>query len=183
MPEHLFLLPEYLSKLQEFLADLAQGIHSDSRTRQQRDKGGSVFPLFLWSFPMVSVVRTSIFTLLGLAVAFLAVPTSVSHAQTSLKAKASFTGVKAVAKYEEKGARRKFNFQIELATPGTTGVVTALGANGATAFMGTFTVNAAGVGIIDIDTTEGDAVADLNLGAPVTLSYKGQNYTARLASR
>lgn len=134
---------------------------------------------------MVSVVRTGLLTLLGLAVTFLAIPASTSHAQSaSLKTQARFNGVKAVAKYEEKGgARRKFNFQIELATPGASGTVTAVGASGDTVFMGTFTVNAGGVGIIDIDTSEGDLVADLNLGSTVKLSYKGKNYTAVLALR
>ena len=132
---------------------------------------------------MISVVRTSILTLLGLAIAFVAVPSTAAHAQTTLKTQARFTGVKAVAKYEEKGARRKFNVQLELATPGAVGSVTAIAANGQPTPMGTFTVNAAGVGIIDIDTGEGDLVADLNLGSVVTLTYKGANYTATLVRR
>ena len=130
---------------------------------------------------MISVARTSFLTLLGLAVAFLAVPSTPNYAQSaSLKVQARFTGVKAVAKYEEKGARRKFNFQIELATPGEVGTVSAIAADGSSVPMGTFTVNALGVGIIDIDTGEGDLVADLNRGSAVTLTYKGQTYTASL---
>ena len=120
--------------------------------------------------------------LLCLALVVLAVPTysMAKGGAAAVRMRAKISGIKAVAKYEERGARRKFNFQLELATPGEGGTVTAVGANGATAFMGSFVVNDLGRGIIDIDTTEGNVVADLNAGSVVTLSYKGQTYSGTL---
>ncbi len=128
------------------------------------------------------------FSMLAVAVALLAIPAQSTFAQgggndTRVRMATRLSGVKAVARYEERGSRRKFNFQLELATPGQVGTVTAVAGSGATVTMGTFTVDALRRGTIDIDTTEGNGVADLNAGSRITLSIGGNSYSGTLAVR
>lgn len=132
-----------------------------------------------------SVLR--IVPILGLAVAMLALPGQSAFGQGGgggrARMSARMSAVKAVAKYEERGSRRKFNFQLELGVPGQTGVVTAVAADGKTVTLGTFVVNALRRGIIDIDTTEGDDVPDLNAGSVITLVINGKTSTGTLVVR
>jgi hypothetical protein len=89
------------------------------------------------------------------------------------------SGIKAVAKYEERGTRRKFNFELEKAAARQTYTVTAT-TNGKTVTMGTFVANGLGRGIIDIDTREGDFVHDLAVGSRITLMAAGRSYSGVL---
>lgn len=137
---------------------------------------------------MIITYTFRLFSLLALAVALVAIPAQSTFAQSGgdgdrVRMATSLSGVKAVARYEERGSRRKFNFQLELGTPGQVGTVTAVAANGATVTMGTFTVNSLRRGIIDIDTTEGNSVADLNVGSKITLSIGGNSYSGTLSLR
>lgn len=130
---------------------------------------------------MVAQVRQFLFGVLGLGLVLMLMPTSSAEAQSGrLRLRASVPGMKAVVKYEERGTNRKFNFQLELATPGKTGRVSAVAANGSTVVMGTFRVDALRRGIVDIDTKEGDDVADLNPGTVITVQYNGKTYTTTL---
>lgn len=139
---------------------------------------------------MISTNAFRFLSLLTFAVAFalVSMPAQEAYGQsggggTRVRMAGRLAGVKAVARYEERGTRRKFNFQLELATPGQVGTVTAVAANGSTVTMGTFTVDALRRGIIDIDNTEGDNVADLNAGSVVTLTIGGNTYTGTLTVR
>lgn len=135
---------------------------------------------------MVSLRISRLVALFALTMAAIVLPQSSAFGQGGggrARMTASIAGVKAVAKYEERGARRKFNFQLELATPGQTGVVSAVTANGSSVVMGRFTVDALRRGIVDIDTTEGDTVPDLNTGAVITLRIAGKTYTGVLSGR
>lgn len=133
---------------------------------------------------MISRKATHVLAILGLVLSVFVLPQANANAQTgTVRMQARLAGVKAVAKYEERGTRRKFNFQLELATPGQVGTVTAVAANGKTVRMGTFTVDALRRGIIDIDTTEGDSVADLNVGSLITLRINGKVYRGTLQIR
>ena len=123
----------------------------------------------------------------GMALAFIATPSQSLVAKGSdgggstTKMVASIAGVKAIAKYEERGtSRRKFNFQLELGTPGQVGTVTATAANGSRVTMGTFTVDSLRRGIIDIDTSEGNVVPDLNSGSTITLQMNGRSFSGVL---
>ncbi len=129
---------------------------------------------------------TRILTLLSLVLSAFVIPQQTVDAQggeNTVRMIARLAGVKAVAKYEERGSRLKFNFQLELGTPGQVGSVTAVAADGSTVAMGTFTVDALRRGIIDIDTTEGDAVPDLNVGSVITLRINGNTYRGTLQLR
>ena len=135
---------------------------------------------------MISIKATRILALLSLVLSALVVPQQTADAKgggSSVRMIARLAGVKAVAKYEERGTRLKFNFQLELGTPGQVGSVTAVAANGSTVEMGTFTVDALRRGIIDIDNTEGDSVPDLNVGSLITLKINGNTYTGTLQLR
>lgn len=123
----------------------------------------------------------------GLALAVVAMPSYSSIAVggdgdgNRTRMVASIAGVKAIAKYEERGtSRRKFNFQLELGTPGQVGTVTATAANGSLVTMGTFTVDSLRRGIIDIDTSEGNVVPDLNSGSTITLQINGRSFSGVL---
>ncbi len=129
---------------------------------------------------MFSSKSFRLFALLGIAVSMLFQVPAAEAQQPRAKMQARLSGVKALAKYEERGARRKFNFQIELATPGQIGSVSAVAADGAVVPMGNFTVDALRRGTIDIDTTEGNMVADLNAGSVITLSINGRTFTGTL---
>lgn len=137
---------------------------------------------------MITTYTFRILSLLALAIVFVSIPSQSTFAQSGgggdrVRMATRLSGVKAVARYEERGSRRKFNFQLELGTPGQVGTVTAIAANGATVTMGTFTVDSLRRGIIDIDNTEGDNVADLNVGSTITLSIGGNSYTGTLSIR
>ena len=122
--------------------------------------------------------------LLSVAVALFIGPAQIASAKSNVvRMTTRVVGVKAVAKYEERGARRKFNFQLELGTPGQVGTVSAVAADGSVVQMGTFTVDALRRGIVDIDTTEGDVVADLKAGSVITLKINGNTYTGSLIVR
>lgn len=131
---------------------------------------------------MIAITAPRVLSILGLALAVTLLPQQLTHAKDTgrVRMTARIAGVKAVAKYEERGARRKFNFQLELGTPGQVGTVTAVAADGSVVPMGTFTVNALRRGTIDIDTTEGDLVADLNAGSVITLSINGNTHSGTL---
>lgn len=132
---------------------------------------------------MISRKATHVLAILSLVLSVFVLPQTADAGGNTVRMQARIAGVKAVAKYEERGSRLKFNFQLELATPGQVGTVTAVAANGATVRMGTFTVDALRRGIIDIDTTEGDSVADLNVGSLITLKINGKTYKGTLAIR
>ncbi len=129
---------------------------------------------------MFSSKSFRLFALLGIAVSMFLQVSAAQAQQPRAKMQARLTGVKALAKYEERGARRKFNFQLELGTPGQIGSVSAVAADGSVVSMGNFTVDALRRGTIDIDTTEGNMVADLNAGSVITLSINGRTFTGTL---
>ncbi|MEZ6095994.1 MAG: hypothetical protein R3C03_17520 [Pirellulaceae bacterium] len=92
----------------------------------------------------------------------------------------TFPGLRARVRFEARGTTRaKFNFEIQRGTPGVTGSVTAATASGSVV-MGSFTIDALGVGKIDIDTQEGDSVPTLEAGTVLTLDMGGNTYTTTL---
>ncbi len=107
-----------------------------------------------------------------------------TQAQDRTRLAASLSGIKAHCTYEERQRdnRYKFNFQLEQAKPGTSGVVLATTSRGAIT-LGSFTVDSFGRGIIDIDTNEGDKVPNLDAGTVITLQYNNQAYSGTLKGR
>lgn len=89
-----------------------------------------------------------------------------------LEARMGGGGMKSVAKFEERGSRLKFNFQLELGTPGTQVTVIANGSV-SNLVLGTPVVNSLGRAIIDIDNTEGDNVTRLVAGDVISVQING----------
>lgn len=120
----------------------------------------------------------------SLAFAVLSAVAAPAQAQDRVRLAGRFTGIKARCSYEQRTSlqRYKFNLQLELATPGQIGAATATTAQGVFD-LGSFTVDATGRGVIDIDSNEGDLVPALAAGNVITLHYGGRTYTANLQPR
>ncbi len=141
-----------------------------------RSKG---FVFLHWREDMFTFSTLRMMAIIGFAITLFSFPEQSAFAQGRLRLSADIGGVKAKAKYEERSERRKFNFQLEQATPGQFGTVTAT-TKGRVDNLGSFTVNALRRGIIDIDTTEGDFVNDLDVGTIITLRIGGRSYSGVL---
>lgn len=78
--------------------------------------------------------------------------------------------IQAKAKYEQRNARRKFNVELEDALPNQTyGVM--IRRRGRLINSGLFRTNQFGVGGVDVDTSEGDAVPQLQAGDVVQIWF------------
>ncbi len=69
---------------------------------------------------MISRKATRVLAILSLVLSVFVLPQTTADAKGGgnvVRMQARIAGVKAVAKYEERGTRLKFNFQLELATP------------------------------------------------------------------
>ncbi len=92
--------------------------------------------------------------------------------RTRLQTRMRAGRMQATAKFEERGSRMKFNFQLELGTPGDQVTVIANGSV-SNLVLGTPVVNSLGRAIIDIDNTEGDNVTRLVAGDVISVQING----------
>lgn len=90
-----------------------------------------------------------------------------------------FTGVNAKAKFETKGTKSKFEFEIERSTPGATGSVSVKTSAG-TSQVGTFTVNSLGRAEVELESEHGDVVPALVAGDTVSFTLGANSYSGTL---
>ena len=85
--------------------------------------------------------------------------------------------IQAKAKYEQRNGRRKFNVELEDALPNRTyGVM--IRRRGRVIDSAVFKTNQLGVGEIDVDTTEGDIVPQLQAGDVVQIWFNRRRILA-----